>query len=183
MAAHKLFAGARIRRLRRANGLTQAAMAVTLEISPSYLNLIERNQRPITAALMLRLAELFDFDPRALSREEPGGGAEAIRRRLADPLFADIGVDRAEVEELLASAPGAADACAKAAPPRPPRRSTPSPPRATRSNAGATISPISTRRPKRWPTNSASARAISMAQSPSGCVSSTSSRSASCRWT
>jgi predicted transcriptional regulator/DNA-binding XRE family transcriptional regulator len=114
MAEHKVFAGARVRRLRRANGLTQAAMAETLEISASYLNLIERNQRPLTASLMLRLAELFDFDPRALSREEPGGGAEAIRRRLADPLFADIEVDRAEVEEWLAAAPGGAEAFARA---------------------------------------------------------------------
>lgn len=114
MAERKIFAGARVRRLRRANGLTQAAMAETLEISASYLNLIERNQRPVTAALMLRLADLFDFDPRALSREEPGGGADAIRRRLADPLFADIEVDRAEVEEWLAAAPGAAEAFARA---------------------------------------------------------------------
>jgi len=89
-------------------------MAEMLDISASYLNLIERNQRPLTAALMLRLAELFDFDPRALSREEPGGGAEAIRRRLADPLFADLAVDRTEVEEWLAAAPGGAEAFARA---------------------------------------------------------------------
>jgi XRE family transcriptional regulator, fatty acid utilization regulator len=114
VAEQKLFAGAPVRRLRRANGLTQAAMAEMLEISASYLNLIERNQRPLTAALMLRLADLFDFDPRALSREEPGGGADAVRRRLADPLFADLGVDRAEVEEWLAAAPGGVEAFARA---------------------------------------------------------------------
>ncbi|MBC7987466.1 MAG: helix-turn-helix transcriptional regulator, partial [Sphingomonadaceae bacterium] len=104
----KLFAGRRVRRLRRAHGLTQAAMAEMLAISPSYLNLIEKDQRPIPAALMLRLAEAFDFDPRELAGEEPGGGADAIRRRLADPLFADLEVERAEVEEWLAAAPGGA---------------------------------------------------------------------------
>ena len=114
MAEKKLFAGARIRRLRRSGGFTQAAMAETLEISASYLNLIERNQRPLTVALMLRLAELFDFDPRSLAAEEPGGGAEAIRRRLADPMFADLAVDRTEVEEWLAAAPGGAEAFARA---------------------------------------------------------------------
>ena len=114
MAEQKLFAGARIKRLRRAKGLTQAAMAEMMDVSGSYLNLIERNQRPLTAALMLRLADLFDFDPRALGREEPGGGAEAIRRRLADPMFADLGVDRTEVEEWLAAAPGGAEAFARA---------------------------------------------------------------------
>lgn len=39
----KLFVGARIRRLRRELGLTQSAMAEDLGVSPSYLNLIERN--------------------------------------------------------------------------------------------------------------------------------------------
>ena len=110
----KLFAGAKVRRLRRSTGMTQATMAETLSISPSYLNLIEKNQRPIPAALMLRLAELFDFDPRELAQEEPGGGAAAIRRRLADPLFADLEIDRAEVEEWLAAAPAAAEAFARA---------------------------------------------------------------------
>jgi len=114
MADRKLFAGHAVRRLRRRSGLTQGAMAEMLEISPSYLNLVERNQRPLTATLLLRLAERFDFDPRALAADEPGGGAEALRRRLADPLFADIEIDRAEMEEWLAGAPGGAEAFARA---------------------------------------------------------------------
>ncbi len=114
MAEQKLFAGHRIRRLRRVEGLTQAAMAEQLGISPSYLNLIERNQRPLTASLMLDLATRFDFDPRSLAGEEPGGGTEGLRRRLADPLFADLGIDRNEIEEWLAAAPGGAEAFARA---------------------------------------------------------------------
>lgn len=110
----KLLAGPPIRRLRRANGLTQAAMAEILEISPSYLNLIERNQRPITATVMLRLAERFDFDTRALAAAEPGGGADAIRRRLADPMFGDLEIDRDEIVEWLSAAPGGAEAFARA---------------------------------------------------------------------
>ena len=46
MAEQKIFAGPRIRRIRNQLQLTQTAMAVDLGISPSYLNLIERNQRP-----------------------------------------------------------------------------------------------------------------------------------------
>ena len=114
MAERKIFAGHRLRRLRRARGLTQAAMAEALDVSPSYLNLIERNQRPVTAALMLRLSDRFDFDPRLLIADEPGGGAEGLRRRLADPMFADLGIDRAEIEEWLAAAPGGAEAFARA---------------------------------------------------------------------
>lgn len=114
MTDQKLFAGHAVRRIRRAAALTQAAMAEALDVSASYLNLIERNQRPLTAALMLRLAERFDFDARSLSGATPGGGAEAIRRRLADPLFAGLSVDRAQMDEWIAAAPDAVEAFARA---------------------------------------------------------------------
>lgn len=114
MATEKIFAGHAVRRVRRRAALSQVAMADMLEISASYLNLIERNQRPITAALMMRLAEVFDFDPRAIAAAEPGGGADAIRRRLADPMFGDLEIDRAEVAEWLAASPGGAEAFARA---------------------------------------------------------------------
>jgi len=110
----KLFVGLAMRRLRRNMGLTQAAMAEALAISPSYLNLVERNQRPVTAGLMMRLAETFDFDPRKLTASEPGGGVEALRRRLADPLFTDLGLDRARLDDWLAAAPEGAEAFARA---------------------------------------------------------------------
>ena len=112
--ATKLIAGHAVRRVRRRAGLTQAAMAEALGISPSYLNLVERNQRPVSATLLVRLAERFDFDARVLAATEPGGGAAAIRRRLGDPMFADLELDRDEVEEWLAAAPGGAEAFARA---------------------------------------------------------------------
>ena len=114
MADQKLFAGYAVRRVRRQAGLTQAAMAEMLAISPSYLNLLERNQRPLSATLLVRLAEQFDFDARSLAVGEPGGGEAALRRRLADPLFADLEVDRVELTEWLAAAPGGAEAFARA---------------------------------------------------------------------
>jgi predicted transcriptional regulator/DNA-binding XRE family transcriptional regulator len=114
MSEQKLFAGHAVRRIRRANGLTQAVMAEALAVSPSYLNLIERNQRPLTAALLLKLAERYDFDPRTLTGATPGGGVEAIRRRLSDPMFADLSIDRAQIEEWFAVSPDAAEAFARA---------------------------------------------------------------------
>ncbi|TIT76582.1 MAG: helix-turn-helix transcriptional regulator, partial [Mesorhizobium sp.] len=69
MADQKIFAGPRIRRLRNAKGLTQTAMAEGLGISPSYLNLIERNQRPLTVQLILKLASVYKIDPHELQGE------------------------------------------------------------------------------------------------------------------
>jgi len=113
MADEALFAGPAVRRLRKREGLTQAATAARLDISPSYLNLIERNQRPVSARVMMQLVEQFDFDPRSLREDEAIGGIDGLARRFADERFADLGIDREEMQELLASAPQAAAAFAR----------------------------------------------------------------------
>jgi predicted transcriptional regulator/DNA-binding XRE family transcriptional regulator len=110
MADTALFAGPALRRLRKREGMTQASMAAALGISPSYLNLIERNQRPLSARVLVQVIERFDFDPRSLREDEAIGGVDGLARRLADERFADLGVDRDEVGEFLAAAPQAAAA-------------------------------------------------------------------------
>ncbi|MEY4473930.1 MAG: hypothetical protein RL671_2234 [Pseudomonadota bacterium] len=113
MAETMLLAGPAVRRLRKREGLTQSAMAAQLGISASYLNLVERNQRPLTARLLVRLAEAFDFDPRSLRQDEAVGGIDGLRRRLADARFADLAIDRDEIAEWLSAAPQAAIAFAR----------------------------------------------------------------------
>lgn len=108
-----LLAGPALRRLRKREGLTQAAMAAMLGISPSYLNLIERNQRPLSARVLVQVIERFDFDPRSLREDEAIGGLEGMWRRMADRRFSDLGIDREEVQELLAAAPQVAAAFAR----------------------------------------------------------------------
>ncbi|HEY0115117.1 MAG TPA: helix-turn-helix domain-containing protein, partial [Allosphingosinicella sp.] len=114
MPERKLFLGGRIRRLRRELGLNQNAMAAEVGISPSYLNHLERNQRPVTAPVLLRLAEVYDLDLKALTAEgAEGTGVNALAEIFADPMFADLGVPRYELVELADSAPAAADAVAR----------------------------------------------------------------------
>ncbi|QUM71051.1 helix-turn-helix domain-containing protein [Sphingopyxis granuli] len=110
MAERRVFAGPAVRKLRRDAGLTQAAMAEALGISPSYLNLIEHGQRPLSATVIVRLAERFGFDAAKLGAETVPGGLAALRRRLADPRFADLDIGSREVEEWLESAPATATA-------------------------------------------------------------------------
>ncbi len=114
MAERKLFLGGRIRRLRRELGLNQSAMAAEIGVSPSYLNHIERNQRPVTASVLLRLANAYDVDLKAFAAE--GGeatGPDQLAEIFADPMFADLAVPRYELLELADSAPTVADAVAR----------------------------------------------------------------------
>lgn len=113
MADPSLYAGPALRRLRRRENLTQATMAQRLLISPSYLNLIERNQRPVTARVVVQLMSEFAFDPRELAADAVVGGLDGLMRRLNDERFADLGIDRQEADEFLSASPQVAAAFAR----------------------------------------------------------------------
>src|SRR5471032_1611487 len=106
----KLFLGARLKRLRRDLGVTQTRMAEDLGISPSYLNHLEHNQRPVTAQVLLRLADVYDIDIRTLSADHEAADIQDLGEVFADPLFRDLGVARHEVAEVAENAPSVADA-------------------------------------------------------------------------
>ncbi|MDQ1185114.1 helix-turn-helix domain-containing protein [Agrobacterium larrymoorei] len=107
MAETKIFAGPRVRRVRNGLGLTQTAMAEALSISPSYLNLIERNQRPLTVQLLLKLASVYKVDLDDLQGES-GGTASQLREVFADPLLAGEIPSPQELVEVAEAAPNAA---------------------------------------------------------------------------
>jgi predicted transcriptional regulator/transcriptional regulator with XRE-family HTH domain len=110
MAQRKLFLGARLKRLRRDRGLQQSAMAATLGISASYLNHLERNQRPVTAGILLRLAESFEIDIRQFASEGvEHGSSEQLAEVFGDPMFADLGISRQEIVELSDNSPAVAE--------------------------------------------------------------------------
>jgi XRE family transcriptional regulator, fatty acid utilization regulator len=114
MAQRKLFLGARLKRLRRERGLNQSQMADELGISASYLNHLERNQRPVTAGVLLRLAEGFDVDVKVFASEAgDGASANQLAEIFSDPMLADIGVSRYELVELADNAPSVAEGIAR----------------------------------------------------------------------
>ena len=49
----------KIRKSRRVLNLSQAELSKKLDISPSYLNLIESGKRPITVPLLIKLGNIF----------------------------------------------------------------------------------------------------------------------------
>jgi transcriptional regulator with XRE-family HTH domain len=110
----KLYLGGRLRRLRRELGLNQSAMAAEIGVSPSYLNHLERNQRPVTAQVLLRLADAYDVDIKSFAAEGADGtGLEQLAEIFADPMFADLGIPRYELLELADNAPSVADAVSR----------------------------------------------------------------------
>ena len=109
-APRPVYMGPRIRRLRRELGLTQQAMAEDLSISPSYIALIERNQRPVTADILLRIARGYRLDLAELAVDESADHARRIADVLRDPIFAGIDLPALEVADLAASFPGLTEA-------------------------------------------------------------------------
>ncbi|WP_341711638.1 short-chain fatty acyl-CoA regulator family protein [Erythrobacter sp.] len=85
----RLFAGERLRRLRETRAMRQADFAQALGVSASYLSQLENDQRPLTTALIERLAELFPLDWEDLGTDRAERLTVALREAAADPLFAE----------------------------------------------------------------------------------------------
>jgi predicted transcriptional regulator/transcriptional regulator with XRE-family HTH domain len=102
--------GRTVRRLRIEQRLSQQALAVRLGISASYLNLIEHDQRAVTASLLIKLGETLRVDLATLSGSGERQLEVGLREAFADPLLSADAVPEAEVAELAATAPNAARA-------------------------------------------------------------------------
>ena len=107
----KIFMGVRLRRLREERKLTQVALARLLGLSASYLNQLEKNQRPLTTPVLLRLREVLDVDVQAFSDDEEARMVAALREVAATlPASATGGhseerISQAELSEIATSMP------------------------------------------------------------------------------
>ena len=104
MAGTKARVGVRLRRFREERGLTQAALASALGISPSYVNQLESSQRPMTASVLLRLASVFDADLQQFSAEDADRLVAQLRDVLTDPSVGEQ-ISMAEIRELAVAMP------------------------------------------------------------------------------
>jgi len=104
------FMGPRLRRLRREMGLTQAVMAEDIGVSPSYIALMERNQRPMTAEMLLKLAQTYQLDVASLAGDRGEEFAARLDGVMRDPLFTDLELSPMDVEDASRSYPAVAEA-------------------------------------------------------------------------
>jgi len=110
MRARKVFAGRKIRTIRQGHSLTQQAFAAQLGISTSYLNQLENNQRHITAAVLLALADVFSVDIKDLSGNEDDRLLADLSEALADPLFAGEPPPAQDLKQVVQNTPAVAHA-------------------------------------------------------------------------
>jgi predicted transcriptional regulator/DNA-binding XRE family transcriptional regulator len=103
----KTFMGVRLRRLREERGLSQVALAQRLGLSPSYLNQIEQNQRPLTVPVLLKISAAFDVDVQSFSEDEEARLVAGLREALADGANLGAGetVSLAEMREIATQMP------------------------------------------------------------------------------
>ena len=154
-------------------------MAAEIGVSPSYLNHLERNQRPVTARVLLRLAEAYDVDLQELRRRGRRGHRASTSSPRSSPIRCSAAsrVPRYELVEVADNAPAVGRR--GVAPLRGPGRAAPPAGRrrtaeerraagarrrkagcATISRRSATISLRWRRRPRPWPARSATRSTI-----------------------
>ena len=100
----KTFVGARVRQLRNERGFSQAALAQMLEISPSYLNQIEHDVRPLTVAVLLRITEVFGVDATFFASQDDTRLVAELREVTMDRDL-NIDADLPEIADTVAAHP------------------------------------------------------------------------------
>jgi XRE family transcriptional regulator, fatty acid utilization regulator len=105
----KTFVGSRLRQLRSERGFSQAGLAQMLEISPSYLNQIEHDVRPLTVSVLLRITEVFGVDATFFASQDDTRLVAELREVTMDRDL-DLDLDMTEVAEIVSAHPAIARA-------------------------------------------------------------------------
>ena len=85
-------------------------MGADLEISASYIALLESNQRPLTADMLLRIARTYKVDVAELAGAGGADLGERLRGVLRDPLFADLEIPPLHGTDVAANFPAITEA-------------------------------------------------------------------------
>jgi transcriptional regulator with XRE-family HTH domain len=97
--------GAKVRALRRRENLSQVQMAEKLGISPSYLNLIESNRRPLPAPLLIKVAQQFELELHAFAGDDDARMINDLLEAFADPVFDAYRLTSADLRDLAVNQP------------------------------------------------------------------------------
>ena len=113
MSSKKLFIGPRLRRLREQHQLTQSQCAKRLGLSHSYMNQLENNQRPVTAAVLIKIANAFSTDIAQFSADSDDQLAADINLAMQDPVFNNSDVHWQDVQHFVQNQPDLASSVSR----------------------------------------------------------------------
>ena len=97
--------GLKIKKRRKAVGITQAQLAERLGISASYLNLIENNKRAIGGKLLQRISAELGMEIGALDGESDRRLIMELHEMTTDPLFQNMELSQATATNLVGQHP------------------------------------------------------------------------------
>jgi len=103
--SEKLFIGPKIKTIRVERGLTQANLAKLLNISTSYMNQLENNQRHASGAILMALAQNLSIDIRTLSDTETNRLRADLIEAIKDPIFATLSLSDQELRTVIRTSP------------------------------------------------------------------------------
>ncbi|MCF6327280.1 MAG: short-chain fatty acyl-CoA regulator family protein [Devosiaceae bacterium] len=102
--------GLRIRNYRKIKDLSQTALARSVQISPSYLNLIEANKRDVGGSLLHRIAQKLEVDLHDLTGESEQRLINELTEAFADPILASQNLSAQDAHIIVAQLPKMAKA-------------------------------------------------------------------------
>ena len=105
--------GPKIKAFRRQLGIQANKLADELNISPSYLNLIEKSKRKIDGDLLLKVCEKLRIELSDLTSKTDLNLENNISELLSDELFEDLDILGPEVKDLVNTNPKIAKALIK----------------------------------------------------------------------
>ena len=105
MSQLNLKIGPKIKAFRRQLGLQANKLAEDLNISPSYLNLIEGGKRKIDGDLLLKICEKLNIELSQLTSKSDINLENTLSEILDDKLFEDLDILGPEVKDLVGTNP------------------------------------------------------------------------------
>ena len=104
--------GTRIRRRRNQMGISQSALARSVGISPSYMNLIEWNKRQIAGGLLHRIADALELSGDELDDASENRLLDSLNEVAHLPHVASLSIEDDQTSEMIGRFPGWARAIA-----------------------------------------------------------------------
>ena len=95
--------GPKIKKERKAQGYSQSELSKKLDISASYLNLLESGQRRLTALLLIKVGNELGLSPEDILQQANKKTLSDIREVLKKEIFKSFNISNQEIDDFTTS--------------------------------------------------------------------------------